>query len=656
MLLLCATAGAQVGIGTTSPNAQLDIAASSTSAPSNKDGILIPRINAFPATNPTAAQDGMLVYLASSVGPSQPGFYYWSNAAGIWINLSSFKGWDTSGNANAVSGTNFIGTINAQDVDFRSNNSIKMRLTQRGQLEFLNNGGSIFLGEMAGDNDDETTNRNVFIGNHSGFSNVTGHNNTVIGYQALYSNSDGFYNMAIGNFALRSNTSGANNFAAGMNSMFSNTTGGNNTAMGGNTLYSATTASWNTAIGMNALRYTTTGDSNTATGSGAMTANTTGMANTASGTNALTSNTTGSSNTAIGAGALHDSTTGSANTGVGASALYYTTSGANNTALGTSALIDNKTGSGNTASGMYALRSNISGNNNTGLGRFALTNNLDGNSNTATGISSLNFNTSGSNNTASGNASMFSNVAGANNTASGASSLYFNNGSGNTAMGSAALLTNITGDNNTAMGNAANVSLSTLSNATAIGNGAMVNLSNKVRLGNTAVSIVEGQVPFFNPSDARFKSDIKQNVPGLDFIMKLRPVTYNFDTRKFGQHLSQNQPDSLKTDFSSADYIKSSSIRRTGFLAQDIERAANEIGYDFDGLHIPDASNPTDNYSVAYSQFIMPLVKSVQEQQQEIERLKRENKLLKSESAQNKSQLEAFEQRLSKLEKAGQSK
>ena len=30
---------------------------------------------------------------------------------------------------------------------------------------------------------------------------------------------------------------------------------------------------------------------------------------------------------------------------------------------------------------------------------------------------------------------------------------------------------------------------------------------------------------------------------------------------------------------------------------------------------IPDSTNKTDNYSVAYSQFIMPLVKGIQEQQ-----------------------------------------
>ena len=48
-----------------------------------------------------------------------------------------------------------------------------------------------------------------------------------------------------------------------------------------------------------------------------------------------------------------------------------------------------------------------------------------------------------------------------------------------------------------------------------------------------------------------------------------------------------------------------------------MEKIANDLGYSFDGIHIP--ANAKDHYSLAYTQFIMPLVKSVQEQQQIIE-------------------------------------
>jgi trimeric autotransporter adhesin len=75
---------AQVGINTTTPNAQLHIQSSNQAAPSNTDGMLIPKVDVFPATNPTAAQQGMLVYLTTTVGSNPPGFYYWDNTSITW--------------------------------------------------------------------------------------------------------------------------------------------------------------------------------------------------------------------------------------------------------------------------------------------------------------------------------------------------------------------------------------------------------------------------------------------------------------------------------------------------------------------------------------------------------------------------------------------
>lgn len=75
---------AQVGVNTTNPKAQLDIRSSSQVTPSNTDGLLIPKVNTFPATNPTADQQGMLVYLTTTVGSNVAGFYYWDNASISW--------------------------------------------------------------------------------------------------------------------------------------------------------------------------------------------------------------------------------------------------------------------------------------------------------------------------------------------------------------------------------------------------------------------------------------------------------------------------------------------------------------------------------------------------------------------------------------------
>ena len=91
---------AQVGINTTTPNALLDIRATSATAPTNTDGLLIPKVDVFPATNPTAAQQGMLVYLTTTSGSNAPGFYYWNNPTTSWVGI----GGSASGNNWALAG------------------------------------------------------------------------------------------------------------------------------------------------------------------------------------------------------------------------------------------------------------------------------------------------------------------------------------------------------------------------------------------------------------------------------------------------------------------------------------------------------------------------------------------------------------------------
>ena len=68
---------------------------------------------------------------------------------------------------------------------------------------------------------------------------------------------------------------------------------------------------------------------------------------------------------------------------------------------------------------------------------------------------------------------------------------------------------------------------------------------------------------------------------------------------------------------SDADYLESSSIVRTGFIAQEVEAAAQKVGFDFDGVSAPE--NETDLYGIRYAEFVVPLVKAVQEQQEMID-------------------------------------
>ena len=49
----------------------------------------------------------------------------------------------------------------------------------------------------------------------------------------------------------------------------------------------------------------------------------------------------------------------------------------------------------------------------------------------------------------------------------------------------------------------------------------------------------------------------------------------------------------------------------SGFIAQEVDQAAKDAGYDFCGIERP--ATPDGLYGVRYTDFIMPLVKSVQE-------------------------------------------
>ncbi len=208
-------------------------------------------------------------------------------------------------------------------------------------------------------------------------------------------------------------------------------------------------------------------------------------------------------------------------------------------------------------------------------------------------------------------------------------------GNNNTAIGASALITNTLGNSNTALGSGADVSADGLSNATAIGAGTIVDASNKVRIGNASVTVIEGQVAYTIPSDARFKYNIRNNVPGLDFITRLTPVTYYFDEEKLKEYTKTGL---LTNNMTIPVSYKGEKQLHTGFLAQDVARVSKELGYSFDGVHAP--SNDKDHYSIAYSQFIMPLVKSVQEQQQIIEN---QDKKIESQAEQIKRMNERIE-------------
>ncbi len=119
------------------------------------------------------------------------------------------------------------------------------------------------------------------------------------------------------------------------------------------------------------------------------------------------------------------------------------------------------------------------------------------------------------------------------------------------------------------------------------------------------------------------KKNIEEKVIGLDFIMALRPVTYNLDMDAIASF--NETPDSLRLEESER---KAEEILQTGFIAQEVELAAKKLGYDFSGVDAP--KNDKDNYGLRYSEFVVPLVKAMQEQQVMIDDLKSRLEILEN--------------------------
>ncbi|HNX89335.1 MAG TPA: tail fiber domain-containing protein [Paludibacteraceae bacterium] len=372
---------------------------------------------------------------AGQVLTSNGTYAYWSAA-------STSSGWALLGNAGTSASTNFVGTTDAQELTFRTNNAERMRITLRGQLVPKNTGYSIFMGESAGQADDLASNYNVFLGYQSGMANTSGIDNIAIGNRALVRNTTAEGNIAIGYWSCQNQSSGSANM---------------NTAVGYYSLYQ---------------------------------------------------------------------NTGGYNTGVG-----------------------------------YAAGAGVSGPNYTYCSFYGY---------------DADFGVSG-----------------------------------------------------------------TFTNAMALGNGATVTATNYVRIGNTSVTQIGGQVGWTNLSDGRVKDNVKEDVTGLDFIMKLRPVTFNINKDKQDKIL--NKVD--KSDYPGKYDIEK--IKFSGFIAQEVEQAAIETGYDFSGVHKPKHEN--DLYGLTYSDFVVPLVKATQEQQKIIENLKAQNASLQEKIDLQQKEIESQNEKIEKI-------
>jgi hypothetical protein len=417
----------------------------------------------------------------------------------------------------------------------------------------------------------------------------------------------------------------------------------------------STTAVFNTGYGYKALESNTTGNYNTAFGAQTLYTNANGASignnNTAVGYQALLSNLGNTGNTAVGFQALYQATS-NLNTAVGYQALFNSGGGAN-TATGAQALY-NGGGYDNTAFGAKALYSSLSSASfNTATGYDALFSNVSGSYNTANGYQALRSNTSGQFNSAFGSSALYANTYGTQNTSVGYNSLLNTTGSdGNTALGFLAGASWDNGYYNCFIGPDADANGTDYYNTIALGYGTRVTAPNMMRVGNSATTSIGGPVDWSTISDGRVKKNIRENVPGLSFITKLRPVSYNMDLSavdRITQAPAQKDAAGrimekiIPAEMAAALKAKEQ-IVYTGFVAQEVEQLAQSQHYAFSGVDA--AKNDKDLYGLRYSDFVVPLVKAVQELSARNEQLKKDNELLAKQNEQVVLRLAALKQKI----------
>ena len=510
----------------------------------------------------------------------------------------------------------------------------------------------------AGSHNTATTNDNIAIGNDAllgaNFSihsrNLVG--NIAIGSQALDATSDNAHTgtIAIGHNALTALTSGIRNTTVGFESGLNATTADDNVAIGyesmGGNVGTALTGNGNTVMGSYAGRdMQGAAAGNTLVGKDSGIALTTGNFNVLIGRDCGDSLVDETHNTAIGTDALGASSLVDRTVIVGSQAgLGAMTADADGTvAVGYEALNNLTAGAGNVAVGYQALMTEDGAGKNVAIGHQSLKvldSGVTDSYNTAIGYNTMLAATGSIENVAIGGNAAIALITGDNNviigTGAGSSTedvdkaviigcpagqgvmtdaadgtvaigyAALNNltaGAGNVAVGYQAGNILTTGGTNTIIGWDADVDANDRDGCVIIGSGLSLNTAsdNVVEIGNDTNSMTYdldgGDITV--TSDVRTKKDIKDSKLGLEFINRLRPITYKTKpSSQYPKEFDVKQPSK-----------KSSNKVWDGLIAQEVKEVMNEMEVGFSGWE----EGINTKQRLAYGKFVMPLIKAVQE-------------------------------------------
>jgi hypothetical protein len=118
-------------------------------------------------------------------------------------------------------------------------------------------------------------------------------------------------------------------------------------------------------------------------------------------------------------------------------------------------------------------------------------------------------------------------------------------------------------------------------------------------------------------SDIRLKTNITSMTYGLETIMKLNPVSFNW----------KNEPNGPK---------------HLGLVAQDVRGVINEA--------VDTGTDPEKLLGINYSQLVPVLIKGIQEQQKQISSQTEQIETQKQENQQLKSELQSMKERIDRME------
>lgn len=586
LMLTSFTLTAQVGIGTTTPNASAALDITSTNS-----GILIPRMTQAQKNAITSPATGLLIYQTDATA----GFYFYNGT--IWTPFTN-SGWSLTGNTGTNASTNYIGTTDAQDLVFKTNGTENIRVKSGGNVGIgstnptskLHVEGTItptvilsdgledgtltpFTTAGSGGNWTVTSTAGEFNSGTRGARSGGGIHNSVS--EMTYVTS-ALTNNGTVQFALRTSSEATYDF------LIFYIDGVEQARWSGNTAW--TTVSYPLTIGAHTLKWTYLKDTATHTGADRVyvddvniTANGPGILRIADGNQAsgkiLMSDANGNASWQYGAGSSYTFSNGLTNTSgtvkLGGSLIENTTisGGANTFKVSTS-----------TNSNMFVIdpTTNIVkfGHNGT-VTDHGSTKTIDNNTLT------VSYLTSPSNGFTRG-------------TAIGAGSVeYFVDGES---------------------------AIASSHNFLPIQDGT-INLGSSLNRWNTAY-IANGVV---STSDERLKRDIKPMSYGLNEILKLKPISYKWKDNKIGKTVIPRDKEEKKLGFSAQELLKVLPEVVKTHDWKKLNENSDEYTY---------VENP--NIGVVYTDIIPVLVKAVQEQQSQIEslktnytELKKQNDLLK---------------------------